>query len=120
MLLKVTPGGVPPGNYQAKFEGVEPTENDKYGKGWRWKFAITSGPLAKQTVSRVTGLTPSLKNGCGKMLSGLSGHPLQLDEEVDPDQYIGRSYLIVVIACDTGGSRVETVIATEVTNSLTK
>jgi hypothetical protein len=76
MKLKVSPGGVPPGNYAAKFAGVESVTNDKYGDGLRWKFAISQGPQSGQVASRVTGLTPSPKNGCGKMLSGLVGRAL--------------------------------------------
>jgi hypothetical protein len=108
--LKVSPGSVPLGNYAAQFSGIESTTNERYGEGLRWKFVVSQGPQAGQVASRVTGLKPSPKNGCGKMLTGLVGRPLDLEEEIEVDQYIGRSYLIVVAPSENGGSKIDTVI----------
>jgi hypothetical protein len=111
MRLKVSAGGVPPGSYTARFMGVEPVNSDQYGEGLRWKFAITQGPQRDQVAARITGLTPSPRNGCGKILAGLVNRPLALDEEVDIDQFIGRVYLIVVVVSENGGSRIDALIA---------
>jgi hypothetical protein len=111
MKLKVTSGGVPPGNYTATFAGVDPATHDKYGPGLRWKFTITAGPCAGKVASRVTGQSPSAKNGCGKILSGLLGRPLEVDEEIDPQEFVNRSYLVVVSAGETG-TYVDAVIPT--------
>jgi hypothetical protein len=45
------------------------------------------------------------------MVSGLVGRALNLDEEIEIEEFVGRSYLIVVAAADNGGSRVDAVIA---------
>src|SRR5262245_15571090 len=112
MKLKVSAGSGPPaGSYVARFEGVEQTQHETYGEGLRWKFKVLQGPQAGQLASRTTGLKPSAKNGCGKVLAGLVGRALDLDEEIDIVQYVGRTYLIVVQAGEKGGTRVEAVIA---------
>jgi hypothetical protein len=42
-------------------------------------------------------------------LSGVTGKSLVNGEEHDPLAFLGRAYLLVVIECDGGGTRVETV-----------
>jgi hypothetical protein len=112
-FFTVSSGGIPVGNYTGTFAGVEPTPANPekgYGVGVRFKFTIDAGPHAGQPASRVTGPTPSPKNGCGKMLSGLTGRALKEGEQIDPDQYVGKRYMIVVAAGQGGGTRVEAVI----------
>jgi hypothetical protein len=58
----------------------------------------------------VTGLVPSPKNCCGKMLAGLLGRAVQEKEQIDPDTFIGRKFMIVVAAGQGGGTRVEAVV----------
>jgi hypothetical protein len=117
-IFTVSSGGVPIGNYTATFAGIEaqPANKEKgYAAGLRWKFTIDAGPHAGQTASRITGTTPSPKNGCGKMLSGLIGRALKEGEQIEPDTYIGKRYLLVVAAGQGGGTRVEAVAATPAT-----
>jgi len=112
-MMKVTAGGVDPGNYVATFAGVESQAADptrKFGAGLRWKFCIESGPQAGQVASRITGLTPTTKNGAGKILRGLLNRDLQQGESIDPDQFIGKRYTIIVQAGPQGGSRVEVIL----------
>lgn len=112
-LLKVSSGGVPVGNYTGSFAGVEPAAENKekgYGAGLRWKYTIDSGPYQGQTASRITGPTPTPKNVCGKMLSGLLGRALAEGEQIDPDQFVGKRFMIVVAAGQSGGTRVEAVV----------
>jgi hypothetical protein len=112
-LLTVTTGGVPVGNYTGKFAGTEEVPANaekKYGPGLRWKFVIDTGPYEGQEVSRVTGPAPTLKNACGKLLSGLIGRALKEDEQIDPDASVGKRYMVVVAAGQEGGTRVEAVI----------
>lgn len=117
MKLKVSKGGVPVGSYAATFKGAEPFKDKegKYGEGLRWNWQVQSGPQAGQTASRITGTTPSPKNACGKMVSGLLGRPLQPDEEIDIDSLVGKSYLIVVVATENG-ARVDAVLPAPTTN----
>jgi hypothetical protein len=111
-VVIVGSGGVPIGTYTATFQGIEAQPEDKdrgYGPGTRWKFQIEAGPHRGQTASRITRTTPSPRNTCGKMLSGLLGRALQEGEEIDLDQCIGQRYMIVVGAGPMGGARVEAV-----------
>jgi hypothetical protein len=112
-VFTVSNGGVPIGNYAAAFAGVETTQANAekgFGPGIRFKFTIEAGLYAGQTASRVTGSAASIKNALGKMLSGLIGRALKEGEQIDPDQYIGRKYLIVVAAGQNGGTRVEAIV----------
>ena len=112
-LLTVSSGGVPIGNYTGAFAGVEAQPENKekgYGAGLRWKFNIDAGPQAGQTASRVTGQSPTPKNSCGKMLSGLLGRGLKEGEQIDPDQFLGKRFMIVVEAGQGGGTRIGAVV----------
>jgi hypothetical protein len=112
MKLKVSAGGVPAGAYSAKFLGFEAVPNDPtkgYGAGIRWQFEVVAGQHTGSKAGRITNATPTAKNACGKMLSGLTGKALKPGEEVDLGQFVGKVYLIVVQDSDGGGSRVETV-----------
>jgi hypothetical protein len=112
-VLTVGSGGVPVGNYTATFAGteVQPANKEKsYPPGIRWKFTIDAGPCAGQTASRITGSVPSPKNNCGKVLSGLLGRPLREGEQIDPDQFLNKRYMVVVAATEGGATRVEGVM----------
>src|SRR5262245_14774153 len=111
-LLTVGAGGVPVGSYLAQYIGYEPVapNTDRgFNAGLRWKFKVLSGAQKGQVASRVTGTTASLKNSCGRMLGGLLGRALQAGEAIDPDQFIGKTYLIVVAAGPQGGTRIDAV-----------
>jgi hypothetical protein len=108
MLLRVSAGAVPPGTYFAKLLAVEPVTSDQYGNGIRFSFQVAKGQYAGQKVSRTTGCTASPKSSLGKLLSGMLGRALNLDEEVEVNGLLGREYLIVVGVTEGGGSRVET------------
>jgi hypothetical protein len=94
--------------YAARLLGIEPVTNEQYGAGLRFTFQILKGPYAGQKAARTTGCSPSLKNSVGRLLSGMLGRTLNLDEEIEADDLIGRDYMIVVGATETGGTRVET------------
>src|SRR5262249_52237954 len=64
------------------------------------------GPSANLRVSRITTASPTLGNAAGKMLAGLAGRPLQANEEVDPDAFVGQDYEVLVEEVTGGGSRV--------------
>jgi len=44
------------------------------------------------------------------MLSGLIGRAIAQGEQVDPDTYIGKKYLLIVAAGQNGGTRVEAIV----------
>jgi hypothetical protein len=64
--------------------------------GVEWQFKITEGEQAGQIVGRITSLEPTTKNACGTLLSGLVGHVVRADEQIDPAGYVGRRYQIVI------------------------
>jgi len=110
-LLTVSSGGLPVGNYTGTFAGIEvhPENKEKgYAAGIRWKFTITGGSYAGQVATRITSSTPTPKNNCGKILSGLLGRALTEGEKVDPDQFVG--YMLVVAPGQNGGTRVEAIV----------
>ncbi|MFO1044790.1 MAG: hypothetical protein U0941_23710 [Planctomycetaceae bacterium] len=107
MKLTVS-GGVPEGSYLAKFTKVEPTTN-AYGDGLKWTWEITSGAYSGQTASVTTSDSPSPKNRCGKIVSGMLGKPLTTGEELDTNSLIGQTFLIFVRKGDSGGSYVDSV-----------
>jgi hypothetical protein len=108
MLLKVSAGGVPVGSYHARFTGVEAVNNE-FGDGLRWNFEITAGTNAGRIVSRTTAKTPTPRNTCGKLLSGITGKPLTIGGEFELAAFAGRPYLVVVTEGQTGSTRVDAV-----------
>jgi hypothetical protein len=112
MKLKVSAGGVPAGAYSAKFLGVEVVPEDPtkgYGAGIRWQFEVVGGQHTGSKAGRITTATPTAKNACGKMLSGMTGQALKSGEEVDLGQFVGKAFFVVVQDTNGGGTRVETV-----------
>lgn len=109
--LTVKEGGVPPGEYVARFTGIEDTNHIEYGAGLWFKFEICTGTYEGSKVSRITNATPTLGNSAGKMLSGLLGRALTKDEELEIDSLIGKDYMVTVEATSKGGTRVRDVRA---------
>jgi len=114
-LLTVTAGGggPPAGNYVATFSGVDevPANKEKgFGPGLRWKFKIAGGPQEGVSASRVTSCDVRSTTVGGRLLSGLLGRGLQIGEQIDPDVFIGRKYMVVVAAGPSGSNRVEAVM----------
>jgi hypothetical protein len=110
MVLKVSAGGVPAGSYLATFTGVEATSNE-YGDGLRWQFEVINGPNKGAKTSRITSQTPTPKNACGKMLSGITGKTLTPGEDIDLDGFIGKTFLVMVVNTDSGGTRIDSLSA---------
>jgi len=108
MKLVLANGGLPAGSYVAKFLGVEASEPNQYGAGLRWLFEVTAGPQAGTKISRTTGVKPTPKNQCGKLLIGVSGKSV-LGEEIDLTQYVGKNYIIVVVNRPEGGTSLDSV-----------
>jgi hypothetical protein len=108
MKLLVSQGGAPPGSYLARFESVEAVTND-FGDGLKWWFEIVGGPHAGCKTSGITARKPTLKNSCGKLVSGILGTPLSNDMEIDLAAYFGQQFLVVVAQGKTGGTYVSAV-----------
>jgi hypothetical protein len=108
MHLTLGSGSTPPGSYLAKFVGIEPTAANEFGAGIRWQFEILSPPLSGTKIGRTTSDKPTLKNACGRMLTGISGKTT-VGETVDLTQFVGKTYLIVVTLRPEGGTSLDSV-----------
>jgi hypothetical protein len=97
---------VPAGWYTAKFLGTEarePMKESQFGNegaprmGWLWE--VTEGPMRGKKISQESGVRASKGANVTTaylMLHGLSGGKLQVGEQVDTDQYVGRLYRLKV------------------------
>lgn len=100
MKMKVSSGGMPIGSHKAKFSGVEEINND-YGEGLEWHFG---------DFKTITQRTPTLRNRCGKMLGGLTGKALTNNQEIDPQEFIGKDYLVIIAPNEQGQGRIDTIV----------
>ena len=103
--------GAPAGAYTAVFAGVEPKEaTGEMGPGYTWRWRIATGAHTGKSVQRITGQSPSPSNACGRILSAIAGKTLGEGEDFRLEDYIGKSYMVVVQATPSGGTRVETAV----------
>ena len=106
--LKITNNCLAIGAYKAEFVGVEVSNHPEYGDGLKWAFAVTEGPHQGREAFRTTKCEPSPKNSCGRFLAALKGERPSVDLEVDPDDFGGRTFNILVAESPNGEStRVE-------------
>ncbi len=103
---------IPVGEYLGKLIAVDEwNENlDKFGPAVRFAWEILKGPFQGQEVSRITGTRVTKKTALGKLLVSMKGGAIEPGEEIDPTEFIGREYLLVVGETDSGSTRVETVL----------
>lgn len=83
-----------PGVYPATYMGREVKET-KLGKSYLWTFKMSDGKL----LTRFAGdpvKPPTINTRHGKFLCALAGKPPS-ECQVDPDAYIGKRYLCIVI-----------------------
>jgi len=105
----------PAGAYRARFNGVEEMSHPEFGPGLIFSFEVCDGPHKGRRASRVTGADPTPRNAAGRMLSDLAGVAPANGVSVNPDELIGKEYIIVVRENDTGRTRVDSVCAVEET-----
>jgi hypothetical protein len=94
------PQPVPDGMHYATFKSVEAVPEREFdGKkvpGVRWQFEIANGPNKGRTASRITGVSPTDKSMCGKIIAGLLSRTPRPGEACDIGQCVGKTYAIVV------------------------
>src|SRR5262245_56187492 len=115
-VLNVGPAndGPPVGNYKTVFQGTEDVPANvekKYEEGIRFLWRVTEGPFAGKVAKRVTSARVSEANQTGKLLSCLLGRAIKEGEAIDLQQFVGKSYLVVVGPSQGGGTRVESAIS---------
>jgi hypothetical protein len=117
MKLTVKAGGVPGGSkgsplqYVAKLVGAEQKSGFNGKPGLLWQFEVVSGPFAKSKAAGMTDLEPTAANKTGRFLAGITGKPLVVEQEIDLQAFVGKTYLIGVEMTDKGGSKVVSVSA---------
>lgn len=106
MKMRESKFGAPAGVYQARFEGLKlmeaqnPPRLGRDGRpmppGMEWQFTVLGGEQDGQVIGRITGTEPTTKNSCGMLLSGMFGRAIQPDEDLDPNQFRGQTFEVVV------------------------
>ena len=101
---------IPPGTYKASFQGLESTETSK-GPAIRWRFKISEGKHAGQTVSELSDPHATTGNKTGRFLVALSGKSLEGGVKIEPPQYVGRPYLLIIEPKEGGKTKLTTFTA---------
>ncbi len=88
---------IPVGMYKTKFDGAEKTTT-RTGPAYRWCFTVDEGEYAGKCVTELSDRIPSTTNKCGRFLVALAKKPLEKDVQNNPNDYIGKRYMIIVEA----------------------
>ena len=103
-MFTMKASGVPVGGYRAKFVKWEQSVHEQYGDRICSTFQIVGGQHNGAETSRFTGAKLSPKAALAKILSGLKGSKIEMDENVNPDDYVGKEYMIVIAETDSGAT----------------
>ena len=98
--------GVPPGNYQGTFSKFDDTLETSNGKAIRWAFTVDDDRIVSGISDRES--PPTTKNKTGRWLAAISSQPLTAGTSVDPLDYIGHRYLLIVGDAGQGRGKLET------------
>lgn len=116
MLVEVTASGgsVPVGSYLAKFEKVESTEFEDKDAGTKeqklkWWFVIVSGKHAGQRLGTLTGVQIRPTTQAGRFVAGVHGKPVEIGQQINLENYYGKTCLIVVEQTEKGFSKIKSV-----------
>lgn len=110
MSFVMKSAGVPVGQYRAKFSSWEESVHEEYGDRVLFEFEIVDGKEKGNKSTRFTSAKMSPKSALCKIAKGLSGKAFEPGDNFDPNDYVGREYLILVSETDSGSTRVESVI----------
>jgi hypothetical protein len=101
---------LPAGLYRGTFASVEADETSK-GKAWKWKFHVNDPKASGKTVQEFSDAErpPTVRNKTGRFLMALAGKALSEGTGIDPDQYVGKTYMLVIEPRQDGnGTRLAT------------
>jgi hypothetical protein len=106
MRMRESRFGAPADIYFGKFLGISPFKGDgkprigrdgkPMGEAVEWQWEIIEGEHAGKIVGRLTSTMPTTKNAAGTLLAGVAGRVVQVDEDIDPNAFVGCMYQIVV------------------------
>jgi hypothetical protein len=105
---------VPEGWYDLTLTEIKSNQHEEYGAGIEWVFEVQGGEHNGKLTSRTTAPQPTPKNSCGKMIVAITGRSLNINEELDLDQFVGRCFRGLVEKNSTGtGTRVGQIMPLE-------
>lgn len=93
--------------FQGAFELPPRTDGPSYGPAILLKWRSDDGEEPGAIVSA----QPTLKNSCGKLLSGMLGRPLRPDEVVEWSQFEGHRFVCIVTTNKSGTGTVVSEVA---------
>lgn len=101
---------VPPGSYKTHFQLCEETEgNPAYPPAYRWAWEISEGEFVGREVSRITSQKLNAESNAGKLIASLAGGPVEADQQINLQDYVGQKYLCSVVETKSGGTKVDSV-----------
>ena len=110
MSYTMKASGIPIGSYRVRFETWETGVHEQYGERVRFVFIVIGGEHAGAETSRFTGAKMTPKSALGKIASGLAGRKLEMGDEFDPKDFVGREYLAIVEETESGSTRVSSLL----------
>ncbi|MEO2015360.1 MAG: hypothetical protein ABGZ53_13405 [Fuerstiella sp.] len=100
---------VPAGQYKAKFLRCEESAgNPAYGPAYRWAWEVLEGEFAGREISTITSQKVNPQSNSGKLIALLNGSPVDSDQTVDLQAFVGQTYLCSVVESGNG-TKVDTV-----------
>ena len=112
------PAEQPPEGMYGHTELVEVKKVDgKFGAQLRGTFKVSAGDHEGKVISQWAPIAyegepvvPRMSNKLGRLLSNLAGRPIDSEEEVDPEDFVGGSYTIVVKSNGDGKAMIDSVV----------
>ncbi len=90
-----------------RFKGLEETDHQEFGEGYRWLFEKISGTDAGVEASAATKREATMKNKAGRFLAALAGVAPSEELDLDPGDFIGNEYSVMVESnADGSGTRI--------------
>ena len=83
---------IPTGNYQGTFNGIEEITGN-YGQDYKWSFTLDDG---RNLTAFCPAKSPTVKNKFGKFLAAIAKQPLKAGVVVNPEDYIGQRYMLII------------------------
>ncbi len=111
-IITIANYSLPVSEYRAEFVGIETTTHFEYGDGLKWTFVIAEGPQKGRECYRTTKCEPTPRNSCGKFLAALASVEASDGLQIDPDDFVGQIYNVIVEEAQSGlSTRVESFTA---------
>ena len=98
-MIPVRHSGPPLGSHDCVFKECVPSTHDVWGDGLMWVMERVSDG---HQIIRTTKPEATPRNICGKFIAMLSGKPLEIGADFDPEAFVGKRYTCEVEPDDEG------------------